>query len=351
MSNLSLRDLATVTDGSLHLGDLPPLSGDLETVNRIDFDLDTLAPGGLYWDLSHSHEGAFGKPEVAFLKGAAGVLVDRYHSEPWAGRYTLRVSNSQLAIRQLAYFLRQGAQRQTLLLWPAVAGQPWLATMRALLERPMIGETGARSPAIASATELCSSNRLRVLALDNLPAPSVYATLLLAAPNLLVLGRSDGRWLAEQSQQSLCRIVESLPPDGAMLYCALSDSCATVAATVTARPAWMEVFVAAGIRCLQIGSNTTADLQVVPTPQGPGAHALVMGQSSLSLSGLSYEQGVATATVFAAALLLGYEPTAVLDRLRSAFPHHFLPALPSTWTWSGIRSRLTPGPQDAGAAA
>jgi hypothetical protein len=351
MSNLSLRDLATVTDGSLYLGDLPPLSGDLETVNRIDFDLDTLAPGGLYWDLSHSSAGGFGKAEVAFLKGAAGVLVDRHYSEPWAGRYTLRVNNRQLAIRQLAYFLRQAAQRQTLLLWPAVAGQPWLAAMRALLERPMFGKTGSRPPAIASATELCSSNRLRVLALDNLPAPSVYATLLLAAPNLLVLGRSDGRWLAEQSQQSLCRIIESLPPDGAMLYCGLTADCTTVTTTATVQPAWMQVFIAAGIRCLQIGSHATADLQVIPTPQGTGSHTLVMGQLSLSLGELSYEQGLATATAFGAALLLGYEPTAVIDRLGSASPQHFLPSLPTTWTWSGHRSRLTSGPQDAGAAA
>jgi len=351
MSTLSLRDLATVTDGNLHLGDLPPLGGDSETVDRINFDLETLAPGGLYWDLSHSPEGGFGKAEVAFLTGAAGVLVDRHHSEPWAGRYTLRVNNSQLAIRQLAYFLRQGARRQTLLLWPAVAGQPWLAAMRALLERPTFGETGSDSPAIASATELCSNNRLRVLALDTLPLPSVYATLLLTAPNLFILGRADGRWLAEQSQQSLCRIIEALPPDGAMLYCALSADCTPVTTTATARPAWTELFVAAGIRCLQIGSDTTADLQVMPTPQGPGSHALVMGQVSLSLGGMSYEQGIATATAVGAALLLGYEPTAVIDRLGSAYPQHILPSLPPTWTWSGIRSRLTSGPQDTGAAA
>ncbi|MFP6601982.1 MAG: hypothetical protein VB862_05605 [Pirellulaceae bacterium] len=351
MSILSLRDLATVTDARLYLGDLPPLGGDLETVNRIDFDLDTLAPGGLYWDLSHSSEDGFGKAEVAFLKGAAGVLVDRHHSEPWAGRYTLRVNNSQLAIRQLAYFLRQAAQRQTLLLWPAVAGQPWLAAMRALLERPMFGETGSRPPAIASATELCSSNRLRVLTLDNLPAPSVYATLLLAAPSLLVLGRSDGRWLAEQSQQSLCRIIESLPPDGAMLYCGLSDDCSTGTTTATAQPAWMRVFIAAGIRCLQIGSKATADPQVIPTPQRTGSHMLVIGELSLSLGGLSYEQGVATATAFGAALLLGYEPTAVIERLGSPCRQHLPPSLPSSWTWSGVRSTLTTGPQDAGAAA
>ena len=73
MSTLSLRDLATVTDGSLHLGDLPPVSGDLETVNRIDFELDTLAPGGLYWDLSHSHEGAFGKPETKASRRTSSV--------------------------------------------------------------------------------------------------------------------------------------------------------------------------------------------------------------------------------------------------------------------------------------
>jgi len=332
MSNLSLRDLATVTDGSLHLGDLPPLGGDLETVHRIDFHLDTLAPGGLYWDLSQSPGAGFGKAEVAFLKGAAGVLVDRYHSEPWAGRYTLRVKNSQLAMRQLAYFLRKGAQRQTLLLWPAVARQPWLSTLRLLLERPPLTKPGSSTPTIASATEIYSGSRLRVLALDNILTPDVYGTLLLAAPNLLILGCADGRWLAEQSRQSLYRIIDSLPPDGAMLYCGLSDRCTASTTATTAPPAWVKVFLAAGIRCLQIGSKAPADLQVSPTPQGPGSHELVMGQLSLPLTGLSCEQAAATATAFGAAVLLGGKPAAVLDRLGSVSPQHFLSSTPSTWT-------------------
>ena len=351
MSNLSLRDLATVTDGSLHLGDLPPLDGDLGAVNRIDFHLDTLLPGGLYWDLPQSSEAGFGKAEVAFLRGAAGVLVDRHHTEPWAGRYTLRVKNSQLAMRQLAYFLRQGAQRQTLLLWPAVARHPWLSALRLLLECPLLTEPCSSTPTIASTTEVCSGSRLRVLALDNILTPDVDATLLLATPNLLILGCADGHWLAEQSRQSLYRIIESLPPDGAMLYCGLSDRCPEPTTTATARPAWVNAFVAAGIRCLQIGSKTPADLQLRPTPQGPGSHELVMAQFSLSLTGLSHAQAAATATALGAALLLGDTPAALLDRLRSVSLQQFLAAMPPPWTWPGVRSRLTSAPQDPGPAA
>ena len=40
----------------------------------------------------------------------------------------------------------------------------------------------------------------------------------------------------------------------------------------------------------------------------------------------------ATATAFGAAVLLGGKPAAVLDRLGSVSPQHFLSSTPSTWT-------------------
>ena len=315
MPNLSLRELATVIDGSLSLGDLPPLDGDQQTVSDIDFNLNNLSPNGLYWDLSHSRKSGFGKPELAFAKGSAGVLTEHEDSEPWAGRYALRVTNCQFALRQLAYFLRQRARQQALLLFPAAAVQRKLAAIRTLLEIPANPDSLSGAPSFGTASHIGTSSVLRIHALTNLTDASLPATLLLATPDLIILGRPDAAWLGRQSRPTLYGIIESLAPDGAILYCDLPEDACPAEEPANPRPAWMKVFATTGIRCLRVGSDYTADFQVQTSISAQMPYSLKIGHRCLRLPARSFAEVAAAATALSSAILLDCEPTSLVRRL------------------------------------
>ena len=314
MPNLSLRQLATVVGGNLSLGDLPPLDGDQQAVGPIHFDIERLSPGSLYWDLSTSLQTGFGKPELAFLRGAAGVIVEHQHNEPWAGRYALRVSNCQLALKQLAYSLRQHGERQTLVLCPAVTGPRWRAAMHTLLETPTIVDGAAPTPRFGTATSVASDAHLRILALTHLHDPALHATLLISTPDLMILGQQDAAWLAMQSRPALHQILESLPPAGGLVYCDYTPHTPAFFQPAPHQPAWMELFLAAGIRCLRIGSDPHADLRVALIPSSERRYSVHIGSQRLSVGVDSLPQAVAQATALGAAILLGHDPTVISRR-------------------------------------
>ena len=314
MSDLSLRELATVINGNLYLGDLPPIDSDQQAVCAICFDLNELSPGGLYWDLSLSIEQGFGKPELAFAHGAAGILTEHQHSEPWAGRYTLRVESCQRSLRHLAYFLRRRARQQVLFLCPAVSGPRVLAAMQLLSSIPPANGSGPCSEPLATMTHVCTGPHLQIHALGNLQNPSLFATLLLATPDLIILGRSDANWLRQQTRETLHRILESLPPDGAMLYCDCPKHPPTSKSPVLQTPPWMQFFVATGIRCLRIGADDNADVQIRPTAPSGFSFRLKMSNPWLRGSASHFEQAVAEATAIGAAILLGHDPTSLSRR-------------------------------------
>lgn len=314
MPNLSLRDLATVVDGNLSLGDLPPLDGDQQAVGPIHFDIKRLSSGSLYWDLSASLQTGFGRPELAFLRGAAGVIVEHQHNEPWAGRYTLRVHNCQLALKQLAYSLRQYGDQQTLVLCPSVTGPHWQSAMHALLDPFTILESAAQTGPFGTATSVAADGRLRILSLPHLHDPALHATLMISTPNLIILGHQDTAWLAKQPRPALHRILESLPPDGGLIYCDYAPHAPVVVPTSPGEPDWMKSFLAAGIRCLRIGQDAHADLRVDLATSSERRYRVTIGSQRLSLRARSLPQAMAEAAALATAILLGHDPTVVSRR-------------------------------------
>jgi len=106
MLDLSLREFASETGGTLDLGSMPPVDGDATPLGRIVTHCRQIAPGDVYWDLRNDRFGRRGGAEVAFAQGAAGVVVSGQRAAPWAGRFVLHVDDSLRALWQLASVMR-----------------------------------------------------------------------------------------------------------------------------------------------------------------------------------------------------------------------------------------------------
>lgn len=104
MNHLCIRDLTTIVGGSLRLGALPPLGGELEPIANIVLDVARLRNGDVYWSLP---SGTAPFPEEAYLRGALGVVVPGREIEPWAGKFSVRVEDGLTALRTLAAWNRE----------------------------------------------------------------------------------------------------------------------------------------------------------------------------------------------------------------------------------------------------
>ena len=304
MLPLTLQELATVTDGKLYLADLPPLDGVQQPVHGIHFDIDPLAPGGLYWDLSTSRESSFGKPELAFAKGAAGVVTCHEPSSPWAGRYSLIVDNCQLALRQLAHYLRQIMAQRVLLLGPSLSQPEYVEA----LQRSLTIATEQPSPAlpftIGEATYIETHCEPRLSMLQSLHEDSLYATLLVSTPDFLILGRTDADSLNQHSPSAFKRLIHCLPPTGTILYCDLSPAPPVSWAPHFDMPSWSQLCTTAGINYLRIGTDHHADFQMRPISATDTSHILRIDDDWTELPDGSYEHTIVQATAIVAATVL-----------------------------------------------
>ena len=71
MIGLCIRDLARITRGSLRLGLMPPIGGDLDPVGRIVIDSRQVTPGDVFWGLVGRYHDGSHFAEEAFARGAA----------------------------------------------------------------------------------------------------------------------------------------------------------------------------------------------------------------------------------------------------------------------------------------
>jgi hypothetical protein len=92
-----LHDLARLAGGELRLAAMPPRDGELKLVRRIVFGFEELRGDDLYWCFDRSA----GELELAFLRGAAGVVAGGAAIEPWPGRFALHVDDPVAALKRL----------------------------------------------------------------------------------------------------------------------------------------------------------------------------------------------------------------------------------------------------------
>jgi hypothetical protein len=102
MLRLCIGELAEITGGQLTLGSLPPLAGTFEPVRRVVVDSREVKAGDVFWGLVGENYDGARRAEDAFMRGALGVVVCGRHVEPWAGRFSLRVADANLALLHLS---------------------------------------------------------------------------------------------------------------------------------------------------------------------------------------------------------------------------------------------------------
>src|SRR6478735_1646161 len=91
---LCLQDLVELTGGELKLAVMPPLEGELTPIERIMLKPDSIESGDLFWCLAAERCDI----ELAFLRGAAGVVCSNWTVEPWPGRFVLVVDDTIAAL-------------------------------------------------------------------------------------------------------------------------------------------------------------------------------------------------------------------------------------------------------------
>ncbi len=128
MEQLTISDIARISGGAVKLGDLPPLGGELEPVNRIVVDSRDVRHGDLFWAMPGGEVYA----EDAFSRGALGVVTSGRHVEPWAGKFSLLVDDTKWSLWQLAAALRRRFQGEVI----AVAGDDRSST-RMLIQQSL----------------------------------------------------------------------------------------------------------------------------------------------------------------------------------------------------------------------
>lgn len=101
MLNLSIAELQRVTGGELQLGLMPPFAGKLEPIRRAIVDSTAARPGDVFWAIAAPGYDGARYAEEAFTRGALGVVVSTRHVEPWAGKFTLRVTDANAALSKL----------------------------------------------------------------------------------------------------------------------------------------------------------------------------------------------------------------------------------------------------------
>jgi len=100
---LCLQDLADWTGGEVKFASMPPLAGELTPIERILLKPVTIEPGDLFWCLAANHCDV----ELAFFRGAIGVVCTNRTVNPWPGRFVLLVADPISALQSLVEGLAQ----------------------------------------------------------------------------------------------------------------------------------------------------------------------------------------------------------------------------------------------------
>jgi len=115
---LCLRDLAALTGGELRLAAMPPRDGEFSIVRQLVLSAELSGEGDVYWCLGRRDCAV----ELAFLRGALGVVVADRRIEPWPGRFCLLVDDPIAALERLVESVTQRESRVDC--WSAAAILP-----------------------------------------------------------------------------------------------------------------------------------------------------------------------------------------------------------------------------------
>jgi hypothetical protein len=100
--NLCLLDLVQLTGGQLRLAAMPPRDGELAALGKIVLDAAVIQPGDVFWCLACPACDV----EMAFLRGAMGIVISQRSVEPWPGRFCVLVEDAVAALARVIEGMR-----------------------------------------------------------------------------------------------------------------------------------------------------------------------------------------------------------------------------------------------------
>lgn len=106
MVDLSAGEFARIVHGQLKLASMPPIGGVYEPVRHVRVDTRDVTEGDIVFVSSQHAWPDTQIPEEAYALGAVGVIAER-HVEPWAGRFSIRVTSTSAALWELATWCRR----------------------------------------------------------------------------------------------------------------------------------------------------------------------------------------------------------------------------------------------------
>ncbi len=312
MPTLSVRDLATITAGRIHLADLPPLLGVREVVTSIHFSLNSLPPGSLFWNLQVGGSTDTMQADFSFMQGASGLLLDDRYVEPWAGRYTLRVSNTHLALRHLAAYLREHRRSRVIAVTPRPSDDPIFHCLLSMLgpsAQRIYGDPG----------EVCLPSRQDdvLIELREPIAAHGSASLLLAGPQFLLTGNADPFLAEHHDRHVIHQLLESLLPNGILVFAELLN---LDGLPVTDTPAslptpWEQAIDQTDITLFRIGPSRLADMRITATRGSRGERYLEVDNFFLAYTPATFREAVARLTAYGVGHLLGQQQAAMAHHL------------------------------------
>ncbi len=148
MIGQSIQELAEIVGGRLRLGEMPPLGGAWEPTGRVVVDVASIGEGDVLLASPACMAANGCCVDEAFSRGALGVIAAGKVVEPWAGKFSIQVDDTQWALWQLARSSRQHFDGRVI----GVAGHVGKSTTIAMIDAVLrVDRTGCGFDANISA--------------------------------------------------------------------------------------------------------------------------------------------------------------------------------------------------------
>jgi hypothetical protein len=209
MADLLLRDLVISAGGRLSLAAMPPRDGDLLMLRRSTSDASEALSGESDDGMRHVEE--------AFARGAAGAVISGRTIEPWAGKFTLTVSDVRSALWQAAAQARSRLEGTVIV----VTGQSSVTSASAAIHRVLASQLSGSLAVGTSGAATCRSSDSPALGLLNAHPSHDYLVLGLDAGDAVEVAQRccpHACVLTHEADHApapgLVRILEALPESG-----------------------------------------------------------------------------------------------------------------------------------------
>ncbi|MEX2175980.1 MAG: hypothetical protein WD872_16580 [Pirellulaceae bacterium] len=110
--HLCLCDLASLVEGELRFGPLPPLAGEWTAIGSIAVDSRAVQPGDLFWRIPGLACQTACSTQHALFRGACGVVTPIAGFAPWPGRFGIEVEDPAAALARLVAWLDENRNLQ-----------------------------------------------------------------------------------------------------------------------------------------------------------------------------------------------------------------------------------------------